>query len=647
MPDDIVAEFQSRRPLLMHVANEVQSEIAELLADAKIPSRTDVAVMTADEFQARLAGFAGELNRPLVEMDDQVHGVVEVSDIQQVTPVEKLIGELHTIHSTQWLSSTSGGDPVREMTCVIPTQAMPHGWSERSDVPSYYRLRIEIANRTLAPDSASVPILFYPEANVPFPLIMKGGGIKGLAYVGAIEELRKRYTFNWFVGTSAGAITAVLLGAGYTPDELTSLMGEKNFRDFFDAPWYRALYNLVVHHGCYSGDALTAWLDDLLARKLNSPTRVRLSQLPHRVTVYVCRVGKSVLRFDSVKNDADAAYAARCSMSIPWFFIPQQDQGLRTFDGGIQHNYPVEQFLLEHPDTRFVSLYLGSAIYEPVRRRFIFSDLLSIILGGSDAEAVQKYREHTVIIDPRPIGTLDFDLTSEEKEYLLACGRAGALTHLCDGSDEQKEACKNRDALKVTVELARASKRQTSRRRRLWRLVMCAVLLVAVICGLFWAIRGWFTPPDNAQPESTNTKSILAVVASPDDAEPDPPEDFPRIESSGLTPLSDRDRMSQDYEDTTIIVANETQGPIKLAYSYIPRPSDQQASHYAHRQTELIEAGHTVAQREAYFGGPVQVSVLTEGKWHPTKVWIDLRVVARRKLTISREAGGFRCDVEF
>ena len=49
----------------------------------------------------------------------------------------------------------------------------------------------------------------------PFALIMKGGGIKGLAYVGAIEHLSQHHTFNWYVGTSAGAVAAVLLGAGY------------------------------------------------------------------------------------------------------------------------------------------------------------------------------------------------------------------------------------------------------------------------------------------------------------------------------------------------------------------------------------------------------------------------------------------------
>jgi GTPase SAR1 family protein len=64
-------------------------------------------------------------------------------------------------------------------------------------------------------------------------LVMKGGGIKGLAYVGAIRELNHYYNFQWFVGTSAGAISAVLLGAGYTVDELETILKEKNFRDFW------------------------------------------------------------------------------------------------------------------------------------------------------------------------------------------------------------------------------------------------------------------------------------------------------------------------------------------------------------------------------------------------------------------------------
>ncbi|TDN87312.1 patatin-like phospholipase [Salegentibacter sp. 24] len=47
-------------------------------------------------------------------------------------------------------------------------------------------------------------------------LIMKGGGIKGLAYVGALEVLSKHYKFTWYTGTSAGGIAAILLGCGFS-----------------------------------------------------------------------------------------------------------------------------------------------------------------------------------------------------------------------------------------------------------------------------------------------------------------------------------------------------------------------------------------------------------------------------------------------
>src|SRR6266850_4277764 len=117
-------------------------------------------------------------------------------------------------------------------------------------------------------------------------LIMKGGGVKGLAYLGAIAVLEQRYEFEWFIGTSAGAIVAVLMGAGYTTAELTLILQNKRFKDFFDATWYQQPTNLIFHKGLHRADAFTMWLDLLLADKLKSHSRVRLSDLPYRVTVY-------------------------------------------------------------------------------------------------------------------------------------------------------------------------------------------------------------------------------------------------------------------------------------------------------------------------------------------------------------------------
>ena len=52
-------------------------------------------------------------------------------------------------------------------------------------------------------------------------LVCKGGGVKGIALLGAIYYLEEKgYTFQNFAGTSAGAIVSSLLAVGYTGKEL-------------------------------------------------------------------------------------------------------------------------------------------------------------------------------------------------------------------------------------------------------------------------------------------------------------------------------------------------------------------------------------------------------------------------------------------
>jgi NTE family protein len=54
-----------------------------------------------------------------------------------------------------------------------------------------------------------------------YDLVFEGGGAKGMVFVGALEEYFSRgHSAGRLLGTSAGAITAVLLAAGYTPAKL-------------------------------------------------------------------------------------------------------------------------------------------------------------------------------------------------------------------------------------------------------------------------------------------------------------------------------------------------------------------------------------------------------------------------------------------
>ena len=68
-----------------------------------------------------------------------------------------------------------------------------------------------------------------------YDLVFEGGGAKGMVFVGACEEFVKRgHTFGRILGTSAGAISATLLAAGYSAEEMQGALNEKeNGRSVF------------------------------------------------------------------------------------------------------------------------------------------------------------------------------------------------------------------------------------------------------------------------------------------------------------------------------------------------------------------------------------------------------------------------------
>ena len=70
-------------------------------------------------------------------------------------------------------------------------------------------------------------------------LALEGGGGKGFAYLGAIEVLEKLDVMkhvDGIAGTSAGAITALMLSLGMNAADITQELAETDFNSFFDPP---------------------------------------------------------------------------------------------------------------------------------------------------------------------------------------------------------------------------------------------------------------------------------------------------------------------------------------------------------------------------------------------------------------------------
>lgn len=329
-------------------------------------------------------------------------------------------------------------------------------------------------------------MLEFVSGDYPRAVVMKGGGVKGLAFAGALLELEKYFWFNQHVGASAGAIAAVLLAAGYTPSELKDLLLTKDFRDFMDAPFWKVPINLIIKQGCYPGETFREWLADLLTKKIHKLAEVPMSAL-NGALIYAARRGQGTLRFASAgqRRETAAAFAVRCSMSIPIFFVPQQIDGRRVFDGGLRNNFPLARFLEDCPGSPFIALYLGKP--DNTNRRWFGSELLDIFIDGEERQTVDENIRNVVVIDTTPVGTVDFGMVDIEKDFLLKAGRSAALKFLLN---QKLDDGPSRSEVDGALAIAEASRSAVVRLRavRRWKKLGQFVLIVAIVVATYWIL---------------------------------------------------------------------------------------------------------------------------------------------------------------
>ena len=200
-------------------------------------------------------------------------------------------------------------------------------------------------------------------------LVFEGGGVKGIGLAGAFGYLDEQgFKAERVAGTSAGAITAALVAAGYSGEDLRSLvLEEMKFKSFEDGgrwPVAEAL-ELAAHKGLHPGKYFESWMRERLEQK----GITKFGQLRERDAGGVAQYRLQVIASDITQqrmlvlprdaqehlgedpDELEIAAAVRMSMSIPIFFDPvvyqdphnPRDQHL-IVDGGLLSNFPVWLF---------------------------------------------------------------------------------------------------------------------------------------------------------------------------------------------------------------------------------------------------------------------------------------------------------------
>jgi NTE family protein len=201
--------------------------------------------------------------------------------------------------------------------------------------------------------------------------VFEGGGVKGIGLVGALSVIEaKGYRFFNVAGTSAGAIVAALVAAGYTAAELKQTLMQMEFNQFLDTdlvgkiPFVGAVADELLAKGLYKGNYFENLMRQLLARKGvrtfgdlvlreyadSAKYRFKLRVVTSDITQgRMVILPQDIVNYGMAPEDLEVALAVRMSMSIPFFFIPVRLGHCYFVDGGLLSNFPVEIFDSDGP----------------------------------------------------------------------------------------------------------------------------------------------------------------------------------------------------------------------------------------------------------------------------------------------------------
>ncbi len=273
-------------------------------------------------------------------------------------------------------------------------------------------------------------------------LVLGGGGARGAAHIGVLEELeRLRIPVDCVAGTSMGALVAGAWGAGLSPAALRAEMGKANWNELFqDNPGFDDIdlrtkrlsrrylsasetgitpHGVVTPPGVLSGQKIKLFFNRLVQSDVNERM---LEQLPLPVSIVATDIGNGER---VVFRDGSLTQAMRASMSVPGLMTPVEYRGRKLVDGGLVDNLPVQE-VRERCDAQVV---IAVNVGTPPLKASEISGLLSVSTQMVAILTEQNVTRSLALLKPADIyikpdlegvSAGDFDRSAEAADRGLA-----------------------------------------------------------------------------------------------------------------------------------------------------------------------------------------------------------------------------------
>lgn len=187
-------------------------------------------------------------------------------------------------------------------------------------------------------------------------LCLSGGGIKGVAHIGAIRALEEAgIEFDYISGTSSGSIVATLYACDFDTEEIYNI-----FQKYIKQIKYIDVQNMIKViknfftgkglniDGLNSGKKIYKLINEICIQKgISNINQIKIPLLIPAVNIY----NEEIYIFsnniegdkcDDVKyiNDVNIGTAVQASCSYPGVFSPCKYNDVLLVDGGIAENLP-------------------------------------------------------------------------------------------------------------------------------------------------------------------------------------------------------------------------------------------------------------------------------------------------------------------
>lgn len=277
-------------------------------------------------------------------------------------------------------------------------------------------------------------VFIFSQEQPKVGLVLSGGGAKGFAHIGVLEELEKAgVQIDYIGGTSMGSIIGGLYASGYSAQQIKNVVDKTDFRKLLrddiprrDKPYFEKAYkekhavslpikkgSIGLPLGLSRGQNVLNFLTELLA-PVDEVTDFSKLPIPFYCVATDLENGAEILL-----ESGSLPLSLRASASFPSLLNPVEIENKLLIDGGVVNNFPVDIM-----KKKGVDIIIGVNVQGNLYNKDELASVASILAQIINFQMYNKADEQIELVNiyMRP-DILEYNVISfEEKDKIIKEG---------------------------------------------------------------------------------------------------------------------------------------------------------------------------------------------------------------------------------